>query len=90
MNIIEIRDNVFLLNTLHTSYLYFLRRNLATKLYIHDLTIDECQYYMGHEIDSRRVLRSDFSDEDMLYSIYKKLLNDPLSDNCTLQKIDEN
>jgi len=41
MNIIEIRDSVFLLNTLHTSYLYFLRRNLATKLYIHDLTIDE-------------------------------------------------
>ena len=63
---------------------YFLRRNLATKLYIHDLTIDECQYYMGHEIDSRRVLRSDFSDEDMLYSIYKKLLNDPLSDICLL------
>ena len=39
---------------------------------------------MGHEIDSRRVLRSDFSDEDMLYSIYKKLLNDPLSDICLL------
>ncbi len=68
---------------------YFLRRNLATKLYIHGLSIDERQYYIGYEIDSKRILRSDFSDEDMLYSIYKKLLNDPLSSNCILQVYDE-
>ena len=63
---------------------YFLRRNAATRLYVHDLSIEECQYFMGHDIESARFLRSDFSDEDMLYSIYQKLMKDPFSDNCTL------
>lgn len=63
---------------------YFLRRNAATRLYSHDLSIEECQYFIGHDIESNRLLRSDFSDEDMLYSIYQKLLNDPLSDICLL------
>ncbi|MBO5526747.1 MAG: hypothetical protein J5946_01755 [Erysipelotrichaceae bacterium] len=63
---------------------YFLRRNAATRLYVHDLSIEECQYFMGHDVESARFLRSDFSDEDMLYSIYQKLMKDPFSDNCTL------
>jgi len=45
-------------------------------------------YYM-HVIESKLVLRSDFSDEDMLYCIYQKLLAYHLSDNCTLHKSDQ-
>ena len=63
---------------------YFFRRNMATRLNNHDLSIEECQYFMGHEIEYGRLLRSDFSDEDMLYSIYQKLMKEPLSDNCAL------
>ena len=65
---------------------YFLRRNLTTRLYNHDLTIQERQYFMGYDIESFSLVRSDFSDEDVLYCIYQKLLIDLFSDNCTHQK----
>ena len=52
---------------------YLFRRNFATGLYIHDLTIEECQYLMGHEIENLSFRRHDFFDENMLFRMAEKL-----------------
>lgn len=58
---------------------YLLRRNLATHLYTLGLTLEQSQYYMGHVMENTPSKRSDYTDEDYLYEIYRKLLHHPLN-----------
>ena len=57
---------------------YLLRRNLGTHLYILGLSESEIQYFMGHEIEDPYVNRNDFTNEERLYLIKRKMDNRPL------------
>lgn len=58
---------------------YLLRRNLATHLYTLGFSIVESQYLMGHKMENTDLKRSDFGDEEFLYSLWKKLQLHPLN-----------
>ena len=60
-----------------TTYLF--RRNMATRLYYLGLTISQCQYYMGHDIENTLLKRSDFSDEDFLYELFTLINEHPFN-----------
>lgn len=66
---------------------YLLRRNFATHLYTLGLSIDDCQYYMGHSIDSG-ISRSDRNDLDYLYSLWLKLDKYPFNEKLEINIID--
>lgn len=57
---------------------YLLRRNLGTHLYLLGLTESEIQYVMGHNIEGNEFVRSDFTNEMLLYQIKQKMDNRPL------------
>lgn len=57
---------------------YLLRRNMATHLYTCEFSVTDSQYYMGHQMDSTELRRSDFMDNAYLYGLYRKLLQHPL------------
>ena len=58
-----------------TTYLY--RRALGTHLYALGFTQSEIQYYIGHEIESPDLLRSDFINQDILLQMKRKLDRHP-------------
>lgn len=58
---------------------YLLRRNMATHLYSLGFSVLESQYYMGHEMEGTGLKRSDFGDEEFLYSLWQKLQKHPLN-----------
>ena len=58
-----------------TTYLY--RRALGTHLYALGFTQSEIQYYIGHEIESPDLLRSDFINKDILFQMKRKLDRHP-------------
>lgn len=57
---------------------YLGRHIFATHLAICDLTESEIQAVIGHEIEDRRDIRNDFSHEEIIYSIKKKMDRLPL------------
>ena len=57
---------------------YLCRRNLGTHLYIMGLTEAEIQYIMGHDIEDPYENRNDFTNEDKLYQIKRKMELRPL------------
>lgn len=57
---------------------YLLRRNVATRLHLSGLTEAQIQYLMGHKIEQDYVLRSDFTNEDMLKDIIRKAERHPI------------
>lgn len=57
---------------------YLCRRNLGTHLYIMGLTEAEIQYIMGHDIEDPYESRNDFTNEDKLYQIKRKMELRPL------------
>lgn len=58
---------------------YLLRRNFATHLYTLGFSLTDSQYYMGHALDQTMLNRADFSDDEYLYELYRKLLKHPLN-----------
>lgn len=58
-----------------TTYLY--RRALGTHLYALGFTQSEIQYYIGHEIETPNLIRSDFINKDILLQMKRKLDRHP-------------
>ena len=52
---------------------------MATHLYSLGFSVLESQYYMGHEMEGTGLKRSDFGDEEFLYSLWQKLQKHPLN-----------
>lgn len=57
---------------------YLLRRHFATMLEILNLTESEKQYLMGHRIEDPAAQRSDFLDEELMWTMIEKLMRRPL------------
>ena len=57
---------------------YLLRRNAATRLHLSGLTEAQIQYLIGHSIEQKYVKRSDFTNEDMLIEIIRKVERHPI------------
>lgn len=58
---------------------YVLRRNFATHMYTLGLSTVDSQYLMGHEMQGTLLQRSDYTDEDTLYRLWRQLKNHPLN-----------
>lgn len=58
-----------------TTYLF--RRNYATYLHCLGLTEGECQYLMGHEVESATDYRNFYNEEDTLLRLWRKLASHP-------------
>lgn len=59
---------------------YIFRRNTATHLYALGLSAGQCQYLIGHEIESSEEYRNLFTNPDLLYNIYNILKEHPFYD----------
>ena len=72
---IELEENRLAEDGIHEKdpTVYLCRRNLGTHLYIMGLTEAEIQYIMGHDIEDPYENRNDFTNEDKLYQIKRKM-----------------
>lgn len=68
---------------------YLCRRNLGTHLYIMGLTEAEIQYVMGHDIEDPYENRNDFTNEDKLYQIKRKMELRPIVNTMELPDVME-
>ena len=59
-----------------TTYLF--RRNTATRLYTAGLSLEDIQYWMGHEIDDVSIQRNFYADPERLAEIARKIERHPV------------